>query len=124
MFLGLREQVFDVDPETVGLAATDPADRVWGCLMETGYPNATATLVCLRDGTTSLSTSSGFGIIGGGAHRAVVRANAALLATLAADLDRLAASNDGRCLSSVTNVRKQPHAHVSDRARNAGERTA
>ena len=62
--------------------------------METGYPNGTATLVCLRDGTTSLYTSSGFGIIGGGAHQTVVQANAALLAKLTAELDRLPAGDD------------------------------
>jgi hypothetical protein len=40
--------------------------------METGYSNGTATLVCLADGTTSLYTSSGGGIIGGGMHESVV----------------------------------------------------
>ena len=68
--------------------------------METGYPNGTATLVCLRDGTTSLYTSSGFGIIGGGAHQAVVEANTALLIVLTADLDRLPPSVD-RSLPAV-----------------------
>lgn len=63
-------------------------------MVETGYPNGTATLVCLRDGTTSLYTSSGFGIIGGGAHEAVVHANAALLAALTDELERLPASRD------------------------------
>lgn len=50
--------------------------------MEMGYPNATATLVCLSDGTTSLYTSSGFGIIGGGMHEEVVRATTKLLEVL------------------------------------------
>jgi hypothetical protein len=68
--------------------------------METGYPNGTATLVCLRDGTTSLYTSSGFGIIGGGAHQAVVDANAALLSVLTAELHRLPPSED-RSLPAV-----------------------
>ena len=56
----------------------------WGAVMETGYPNGVASLVCLRDGTTSLYTSTGGGIIGGGAHDPVVRANHALLATIEA----------------------------------------
>ena len=94
VYQGLRRQILNLDPAAVGLAASDPTDRVWGCLMETGYPHGTATLVCLRDGTTSLYTSSGFGIIGGGAHQTVVHANAALLAELAAELDRLAAGED------------------------------
>jgi hypothetical protein len=47
--------------------------------METGYSNGTATLVCLADGTTSLYTSSGGGIIGGGMHESVVRETQKLL---------------------------------------------
>lgn len=86
--------MLSVDPDEVGLGATDSTDRVWGCLMETGYPNGTATLVCLRDGTTSLYTSSGFGIIGGGSHQSVVRAAEALLAVLVSELDRLPPSSD------------------------------
>lgn len=91
---GLRNQILTLDPAAVGLTATAPTDRVWGCVMDTGYSNGTATLVCLRDGTTSLYTSSGFGIIGGGAHPTVVQANAAFLAVLADELDRLPASDD------------------------------
>ena len=49
--------------------------------METGYPQATATLLALGDGTTSLYLSSGGGVIGGHAHRSVREANAALLET-------------------------------------------
>jgi hypothetical protein len=62
--------------------------------METGYPNGTATLVCLSDGTTSLYTSSGFGIIGGGGHEAVVRENANLLAALAEHQGEMSPSTD------------------------------
>ena len=88
-FQGLRNQILTLDPAEVGMRRTDLTDRLWGCVMDTGYSNGTATLVCLRDGTTSLYTSSGFGIIGGGTHPAVVRANGALLAALAGELDRL-----------------------------------
>jgi hypothetical protein len=62
--------------------------------METGYPKGVATLVCLRDGTTSLYTSSGFGIIGGGAHEAVVRENSALLAAVEEHLSEMSSSTD------------------------------
>ena len=37
--------------------------------MDTGYPNGTATVVCLVDGTTSLYTSTGGGILGASARR-------------------------------------------------------
>ena len=58
MYHGLREQILSVDPGAFGLTATDPTDRFWGSLIETGYPNGTATPVCLRDGTTRLFTRS------------------------------------------------------------------
>lgn len=86
--------MLDLDPREAGVRAADATDRVWGCVMETGYPNGTATLVCLRDGTTSLYTSSGGGIIGGGTHQPVVDAATALLTVLAAQLDHLPAHRD------------------------------
>lgn len=62
--------------------------------MDTRYPNGTATLVCLTDGTTSLYTSSGFGIIHGGGHEAVVRESVELLAGLASHQAEMAPSTD------------------------------
>jgi hypothetical protein len=50
--------------------------------MDTGYDGATVSLVALADGTTSLYTSTGFGIIGGGGHEPVVRATLTLLSVL------------------------------------------
>jgi len=89
MYLGLRQQIFSVSPADVGLDAP-----LWGCVMDTGYPNGTATLVCLADGTTSLYTSSGFGIIGGGSHEPVVRANSELLRLLDQHLAEMSPSPD------------------------------
>jgi len=89
VFLGLRQQIFSLDPADVGLHAP-----LWGCVMETGYPEGTATLVCLADGTTSLYTSSGFGIIGGHGHESVVRANSELLRLLGQHLAQMAPSSD------------------------------
>jgi hypothetical protein len=79
VYLGLRRQILTLDPATVGITAVPGGRRTWGCLMETGHPNGTATLVCLADGTTSLYTSSGGGIIGGGMHESVVRETQELL---------------------------------------------
>jgi hypothetical protein len=82
VYLGLRSQVLNLDPASVGLASPPAGRSAWGCVMETGYSNGTATLVCLFDGTTSLYTSSGFGIIGGGSHDQVVGATTTLLEVL------------------------------------------
>jgi hypothetical protein len=46
----------------------EPDGRVWGVLMDTGYPEVVATLVALADGTASIYLSSGGGVIGGGPH--------------------------------------------------------
>ncbi len=69
--LALREQALGVGAAELGLVATTERAHVWGVLMETGYPEAVATLVALGDGTTSLYFSNGGGIIGGGEHARV-----------------------------------------------------
>jgi hypothetical protein len=99
VFLGLRQRVFSLDPADVDLDAP-----LWGCVMETGYPEGTATLVCLADGTTSLYTSSGFGIIGGGGHESVVRANRELLRLLGQHLAQMALSSDQSLPSRGTTI--------------------
>lgn len=92
-YLELRNQVLSLDPGPAGLTAR-PGDRVsWGCVIETGSSVGSITLVCLGDGTTSLYASSGFSIIGGGGHEAVVRETEALLDLLD---QHLAAMSPGR----------------------------
>jgi hypothetical protein len=73
VYLGLRGQALALtrdllDPES---AAGGP---VLALLMETGYPEAVATLVGLADGTTSMYFSNGGGMIGAGQHEAVAAA--------------------------------------------------
>lgn len=89
----LRAQILRTDPAEVGL---DPDGRfeAWGFLMETGYPRAIGSVVCVRDGTTSLYTTSGFGIIGGGGHASVREANARLFAELDRHLELLTPTTD------------------------------
>ena len=71
---GLRQQVLTLVPEQIGVAPTPEHPRVWGVLMETGYPEALATLVSLADGTTSLYLGHGGGVIGAGEHTDVRKA--------------------------------------------------
>ena len=67
VYKGLRGQVLELDPAKIGLSAS-LSNRVWGLLMETGYPEAVVTLVTIADGTVSLYFSNGGGIIGVGQH--------------------------------------------------------
>ena len=78
-----------LDPEEIGLPREPSSTPVWGAVMDTAYPKGTATLVCLRDGTTSLYTSTGGGTIGGGGHEQVAEAAAVFLTTLEGCLDEL-----------------------------------
>jgi hypothetical protein len=79
VYSGLRHQALSTKRTEVGIPAPSPDAPVWGILMETGYPGATATLLALADGTTSLYLSSGGGVIGGHSHENVRQANAAFL---------------------------------------------
>ena len=87
---GLRQQALTVDAAQLGVAPTATRAHVWGVLMETGYPEAVATLVALADGTTSLYFSNGGGVIGAGEHSAVRAASETLLSTAEEHLGELA----------------------------------
>lgn len=62
---GLRDRLLTSSAEEVGLSGKDAKANVWGVLMEVALPSGTATLVSVRDGTASLYTSTGGGILGG-----------------------------------------------------------
>jgi hypothetical protein len=79
MARSLRQQALTVEAGELGLAPAAARPHVWGILMETGYPEAVATLVVLADGTTSLYFSNGGGVIGAGEHDLVRAASDALL---------------------------------------------
>jgi hypothetical protein len=52
---------------------------VFAVLMETGYPEAVATLLAVADGTVSLYFSNGGGIIGGGEHEPIRKVSRELI---------------------------------------------
>jgi hypothetical protein len=61
----LRNKLLTSKPEEVGLSGEDAEAKVWGVLMDVSFPSGTATLVSLRDGTSSLYTTTGGGVLGG-----------------------------------------------------------
>ena len=61
----LRKQVLSLTPEQLGEYGNGP---VFCVTMETGYPEAIATVVAVADGSASLYFSNGGGIIGTGEH--------------------------------------------------------
>jgi len=86
---GLRQRALTVEATELGLAPTAGRPHVWGVLMETGYPEAIATLVVLAEGSTSLYFSNGGGVIGAGEHEAVRVASESLLSTAETQLAHL-----------------------------------
>jgi hypothetical protein len=69
----LRSEILHADPTTLGLSPSG-GHLLWGAVMDMAFPDGAASLVSLVDGTTSLYTSTGGGVIGGGAHASVVEA--------------------------------------------------
>jgi hypothetical protein len=80
IYMDLRRQVLALTPQS----AASPATNVVAVLMETGYPEAVATLVAVSDGSVSLYFSNGGGIIGAGEHAPVRKVAAKFLAAAAA----------------------------------------
>lgn len=93
MYRDLREMVLSVDPADYELPEVGESG-LYGAVMELGWEETTATVVALSDGTTSLYTTSGFGIIGGGAHEQVRVASAAFLVAVSASVDELLPAAD------------------------------
>ena len=87
VYAGLRRQVIDLQAEQLGDQFAQAP--ILALLMETGYDQAVATLVAVADGTTSLYFSTGGGIIGAGAHEAVVQASRRWLEAGATFLEQL-----------------------------------
>jgi len=81
----LRLQVLKLKPADVGISPN--SQEPLAVLMETGYPEAVVTLVCVADGSASLYFSNGGGIIGGGPHETVNRAARAFVASAKAFRD-------------------------------------
>jgi hypothetical protein len=99
VYAGLRDQVLHLKPGAGDVSAT-----VIAVLMETGYPEAVATLVAVADGTVSLYFSNGGGVIGAGAHDGVRSVARTLLSSAETYVSR-ASETDSFPLPSKGHVR-------------------
>ena len=93
VYAGLRQQILRLTPDQLESGAFADAP-ILALLMETGYPEAVATLVAVVDGTTSLYFSNGGGFIGAGAHATVAEASRRWLESGHAFLPRLSVITD------------------------------
>lgn len=87
-YVALRELALTADPGESGLEPR-AGSGVYGGLMDLGHPSGTVTVLGLADGTASLYTTSGGGVIGGGEHPTVQAAVAAWLTALEAAMGDL-----------------------------------
>lgn len=74
VFTQLRNEALTIGPAELEFDGRPP--RVWGAIMDVGQPSGeVTTVVVFADGTTSLFSSDGRGIVGAGSQRAVRRAS-------------------------------------------------
>jgi hypothetical protein len=66
-YLELRKQAFSASPKDLQLTE-DRIGKIYGIIMETGYPEAIFSLIAFAEGSVSLYFSNGGGIIGIGQH--------------------------------------------------------
>ncbi len=85
--LDLRGRILALAPAEVLSQPTPDLPHVWAVLTDIGMGGAMATIVAFADGTTSLYTSTGGGVIGAGAVPAVRAANQALLRVVESQLE-------------------------------------
>jgi len=82
VYLGLRKQVLEYRPT----APEVTAHRVWAALYEQGLDIGAVTLMCHRDGSCSMYTSSGGGMIGAQSVPTIAAASARVLDEFERDL--------------------------------------
>ena len=80
--VALRDTLLRAKPADYGLAPTAEFPNVWAAIIEMRVGDATASVVTVVDGTTSLYLSTGGGVIGGGEHESVRAAGRKLLSAV------------------------------------------
>lgn len=109
----LRAHVLALDPSSVGIRPTPNLPRVWLALMEMTFGEGSASLVALADGSTSLYTSMGGGVIGAGEHEVVAAATRHFLEVLDRLLEHLE-STSSFALPAAGHVRFQVRTYEGD----------
>jgi hypothetical protein len=64
----LRARLISSSPKQFGLKPTMELPRVWAAMLDVGVPNGAASIVAVADGSASMYTSVGGGVIGAGEH--------------------------------------------------------
>jgi len=87
--LDLRAKLLAMSPADLKLKPTQHLPRVWAALLDWGLRGASATIAVVADGTVSMYTSAGGGMIGAGQHQQIHMPAARFLKTVEAIGDSL-----------------------------------
>ena len=87
--LDLRAKLLAMSPTDLKLKPTQHLPRVWVALLDWGLRGASATIAVVADGTVSMYTSAGGGMIGAGQHQQIHMPAARFLKTVEAIVDSL-----------------------------------
>ncbi len=89
VYSDLRKQVLSLTTDQLGKNVP-----VLAVLMETGYPEACATLIAVADGASSLYFSNGGGIIGAGEYKQVHDSSVALVTKAGNNISNLSLTKE------------------------------
>jgi len=67
-YVGLRNMALHTTPSEMGIDLGADPFGIYGVVMDLHLPHGTISLVCFLNGDTSMYTSTGGGILGGGRH--------------------------------------------------------
>jgi hypothetical protein len=94
VYAAMRQIVLSLDPAEHALQPTTELPNVYAAIFDVGLAGGAVTIACVADGTTSMYTSSGGGVIGAGAHVAAREANRRLLVEIERHLDAFGGTTD------------------------------
>ena len=92
--LDLRANLLRTTSADLALKPTAELPRVWAAIFDWGMEKGSASIVAVADGSVSMYTSTGGGMIGAGQHDSVRMAAARFLKTVESILDSLDAVQD------------------------------
>jgi hypothetical protein len=104
-YLGLRSMAFTIDPETLAFRPDAHVHGAWCAVVDFGQASGSATLVAIADGTVSLYTTTGGGVLGAGGHDAVWDASVRLLDVAGSAIPFLRVVNEPPVVPGPGNVR-------------------
>jgi hypothetical protein len=90
----LRANLLRMTPSELGLQPTEELPHVWAAVFDWGMEGGAASIIAVADGSVSMYTSSGGGMIGAGEHDSVRVPAARFLRTVESILGSLTPATD------------------------------